>query len=58
MKLTILLVSIFFKLFVLYTTLLHVQHLIFHCAGGWWHRTQGCYDFGMGMGSQTLKSLG
>jgi hypothetical protein len=38
--------------YVLYSTLLHLPPLRFHCVGGCWDRTQDCCDFGIG--SQTL----
>ncbi len=38
---------------VLYSTLLHLPPLKFHCARGCWNRTQDCSDFGIGS-SQTL----
>ncbi len=40
---------------VLYSTLLHLPPLKFHCVGGYWDRTQDCCDFGIG--SQTLYNL-
>jgi hypothetical protein len=33
---------------VLYSTLLHLPPLRFHCVGGCWDRTQDCCDFGIG----------
>jgi hypothetical protein len=33
---------------VLYSTLLHLPPLRFHCVGGCWDRTHDCYDFGIG----------
>ncbi len=41
---------IFFS--VLYSTLLHLPPLRFHCVGGYWDRTQDSCDFGIGF--QTL----
>jgi hypothetical protein len=41
-----------FFLNVLYSTLLHLPPLRFHCVGGCWDRTQDFCDFGIG--SQTL----
>jgi hypothetical protein len=38
--------------YVLYSILLHLPPLRFHCAGGCWDRTQDCCDFGIGW--QTL----
>ncbi len=38
--------------YVLYSTLLHLPPLRFHCVGGCWDRNQDCCDFGTG--SQTL----
>ena len=46
----------FFIFYVLYSTLLHLSPLRFHCVGGFWDRTQDCCDFGIN--SQTLKALG
>jgi hypothetical protein len=43
---------VFFFFYVLYSTLLHLPPLRFHCVGGCWDRTQDCCDFGIG--SQTL----
>ena len=37
-----------FFLYVLYSTLLHLPPLRFHCVGECWDRTQDCCDFGMG----------
>ncbi len=37
-----------FFLYVLYSTLLHVPPLRFHCVGGCWDWTQDCCDFGIG----------
>ncbi len=42
--------TIFF--FLLYSILLHMPPLGFHCVGGCWDRTQDCVDFGIG--SQTF----
>ncbi len=39
-------------LIVLYSTLLHLPPLRFHCVGECWDRTQDCCDFGIGI--QTL----
>ncbi len=36
----------FFFLYVLYSTLLHLSPLRFHCVGGCWDRIQDCCDFG------------
>ncbi len=33
--------------YVLYSILLHLLPLRFHCIGGFWNRTQDCCDFGM-----------
>ncbi len=41
------LISFFFK-YVLYSTLLHLPPLRFHCVGGCWDRTQDSCDFGIG----------
>ncbi len=41
-----------FVFHVLYSTLLHLPPLRFHCVGGCWDRSQDCCDFGTG--SQTL----
>ncbi len=38
--------------YVLYSTLLHLPPLRFHCVRGCWNRTQDCCD--SGIGSQTL----
>ncbi len=39
----------FFKIFyILYSSLLHLRPLKFHCVGGCWDRTQDCCDFGIG----------
>jgi hypothetical protein len=44
----------FFGFFcVLYSTLLHLPSLRFHCVGGCWDRIQDCCDFGIG--SQTHR---
>ncbi len=40
--------------YVLYSTLLHLPPLRFHCVGGCWDRTHDCCDFGIG--SQTLDA--
>jgi hypothetical protein len=37
--------GIFF--YVLYSTLLYLPPLRFHCVGGYWDRTQDCCDFGI-----------
>ncbi len=42
--------------FVLYSTLLHLPPLRFHCVEGCWDRTQEWCNFGIG--SQTLKPIG
>ncbi len=42
----------FFSFYVLYSTLLHLPPLRFHCVRGCWGRTQDCCDFGIN--SQTL----
>jgi hypothetical protein len=42
----------FFIFFVLYSTLLHLPPLRFHCADGCWDRTQDCCIWCIG--SQTL----
>jgi hypothetical protein len=42
-----------FKL--LYSTLLHLPPLRFHCVEGWWDRTQDCCDFGIGI--QTFSTF-
>ncbi len=42
----------FFFLCVLYSTLLHLPPLRFHCVGGCWDRTQDSFDFCIA--SQTL----
>ncbi len=39
---------IFILLYVLYSTLLHLPPLRFHCVGGCWDRTLDCCDFGIG----------
>jgi hypothetical protein len=36
-----------FFFYVLYSTLLRLPPLIFHCVVGCWDRTQGCCDFGI-----------
>jgi hypothetical protein len=36
-------------MYVLYSTLLHLPPLRFHCAGGRWVRTQDSCDFGIGV---------
>ncbi len=41
-----------FIFYVLYSALLHLPALRFHCVGGCWDRIQDCCDFGIG--SQTL----
>jgi hypothetical protein len=33
---------------VLYSTLLYLPSVRFHCVGGCWDRTQDCCDFGIG----------
>jgi hypothetical protein len=38
----------FFVMYVLYSTLLHLPPLRFHCVGGCWDRTQDSCDFGIG----------
>ncbi len=35
-------------MYVLYSTLLHLPPLIFHCDGGCWDRTQDSFVFGIG----------
>ncbi len=45
-----------FFMFVLYSTLLRLPPLRFHCVGGCWDRTQDSCDFGIGC--QTLKPIG
>jgi hypothetical protein len=44
------LVGGFFKIFfsAIYSTLLHLPPLRFHCVGGCWDRTQDSFDFGIG----------
>jgi hypothetical protein len=37
-----------FFYYVLYSTLLYLPPLRFHCVGGWWDRTQDSCDFGFG----------
>jgi hypothetical protein len=46
----------FFFFYVLYSALLHLPPLKFHCVGGCWDRTQDCCVFGIG--GQTLEPLG
>jgi hypothetical protein len=41
-----------FFFYVLYSTLLYLPPLKFHCVGGCWDRSQDCCNFGIG--SQTL----
>ncbi len=41
-----------FVFYVLYSTLLYLPTLKFHCVDGCWDRTQHCCD--SGIGSQTL----
>ncbi len=41
--------------YVLYSTLLHLPPLRFHCVGGCWNQTQDCCDFGID--SQKLYNL-
>ncbi len=41
-------------MYVLYSTLLHLPPLGFHCVGGCWDRTQDSCDYGIGC--QTLRS--
>jgi hypothetical protein len=41
--------------YVLYSTLLHLPPLRFHCVGGCWDRTQDCCHFGIG--SQTGQDM-
>ncbi len=47
-----LLILFFDSFYALYSTLLHLPPIRFHCVGGCWNRTQDCCDFGIG--SQTL----
>ncbi len=42
----------FFIFYVLYSTLIHLPPLRFHCVGGCRNRTQDCCDYGIGC--QTL----
>jgi hypothetical protein len=37
-----------FFFYELYSTLLHLPPLIFHCVRGCWNRTEDCCDFGIG----------
>jgi hypothetical protein len=37
-----------FFMYALYSTLLHLPSLRFHCVGGCWDRTQDNFDFGIG----------
>ncbi len=46
-----------FSSYVLYSTLLHLPPLRFYCVGGYWDRTQDCFDFGIDS-QQTPKSQG